>query len=149
VKEKKQMSFSIVCLIHDKVLLTSIVMSKTCFCKFWLEGFFKKSKGFKKKPPVRPKTILVPWWLEKGNLNSKENVSSVVKMGTWKPTARRRRIKVKTKDSKENISNVEREVIWLTIVKEWRMERSTKTLINLNQTNPNKKDQKALKVLPY
>jgi hypothetical protein len=43
--------------------------------------------------------------------------------------------KVEKKDLKKNVSNVEREVIWLMIVKERRMERKTKKLINLNQTN--------------
>jgi hypothetical protein len=57
--------------------------------------------------------------------------------------------KLKTKDSKENVSNVKREVIWLMIVKGRRMKRRTKTQINLNQTNPNQKDHKALKALPY
>jgi hypothetical protein len=45
--------------------------------------------------------------VRKGNLNSKENVSSVVKMGIWKPTATWRKIRMKTKDSKEDVLNVE------------------------------------------
>jgi hypothetical protein len=56
---------------------------------------------------------------------------------------------VKTKYSKENVSNMEREVIWLMIVKERRMERRTKSLINLNQTNPNQEVHKALNLLIF
>ena len=43
--------------------------------------------------------------------------------------------KVEKKDLKKNVSNVEREVIWLMIVKERRMERNLKKIINLNQSN--------------
>jgi hypothetical protein len=39
---------------------------------------------------------------------------------------------VKIKDSKENVLNMERKFIWLIIVNEKRMERRTKSLINLN-----------------
>jgi hypothetical protein len=39
---------------------------------------------------------------------------------------------VKIKDSKENVLNMERKFIWLIIVNERRMERRTKSLINLN-----------------
>jgi hypothetical protein len=114
-------------------------------------GYMDKfgGEGFQEETALRPKILLVPWWLEKEKFNLKENISSVVKMGTWKPIVRWRKIKVKTKESKENVSNIEREVIWLMIVKKRRMERKTKSLILLNQTNPNQEDHIALKVLPY
>jgi hypothetical protein len=54
------------------------------------------------------------------------------KDGHMKANCKVKKNKCEDMDSKENVSNVEREVIWLMIVKERRMERRTKSLINLN-----------------